>query len=74
MSWAFGVGRMGSVAGPAIGGLLLSIELDTPTLFLVAAVPGVLASICAAIVSSQRAAREADLPVIGGALAEGPAE
>jgi MFS transporter, AAHS family, 4-hydroxybenzoate transporter len=47
ISWAFGIGRMGSVAGPLIGGILLSFELGTQKLFLLAAIPGLIASIAA---------------------------
>jgi MFS transporter, AAHS family, 4-hydroxybenzoate transporter len=37
--WGLGVGRVGSVAGPIIGGLLLSMGLTRPTLLLLTAIP-----------------------------------
>jgi MFS transporter, AAHS family, 4-hydroxybenzoate transporter len=47
VGWALGVGRIGSILGPVIGGLLLSLGWQPGTLFLVAAGP---ALICAAAV------------------------
>jgi AAHS family 4-hydroxybenzoate transporter-like MFS transporter len=43
VGWALGVGRMGAVIGPGIGGLMLSMQLSRPTLFLVSAVPELVA-------------------------------
>ena len=37
--WGLGVGRFGSVAGPIIGGLLLTMGLTRPTLLLLTAIP-----------------------------------
>lgn len=37
--WGLGVGRIGSVAGPIVGGLLLSMGLTRPTLLLLTAIP-----------------------------------
>ena len=37
--WGLGVGRVGSVAGPIVGGLLLSMGLTRPTLLLLTAIP-----------------------------------
>lgn len=51
VGWAFGVGRVGSSAGPLIGGLLLSI-LGTPNrIFFVTAIPALLACAAASYVS-----------------------
>lgn len=36
--WAFGVGRIGSILGPVLGGYLLNV-LSTPSLFICASVP-----------------------------------
>jgi MFS family permease len=40
-----GVGRIGSIAGPMIGGLLLSLQLPWTTLYLIAAVPVTIAAL-----------------------------
>ena len=45
--WALGVGRVGSILGPAIGGVLIALKLPTPMLFLCAAIP---AACCAVTV------------------------
>lgn len=37
--WAFGVGRIGSISGPIIGGILITMGLSRPSLFLWASVP-----------------------------------
>jgi AAHS family 4-hydroxybenzoate transporter-like MFS transporter len=37
--WALGVGRIGSMLGPAIGGILIALKLSMPVLFLCAAIP-----------------------------------
>ncbi|HTH97458.1 MAG TPA: MFS transporter [Stellaceae bacterium] len=57
MSWAFGIGRAGSMLGPMLGGLLLSFKLDVQSLFLVAAVPGTLAALSAFMLMRNSAAR-----------------
>jgi AAHS family 4-hydroxybenzoate transporter-like MFS transporter len=47
IGWAFGIGRIGSMVGPVIGGILLSLKLGTEELFLVASAPGVVAALAA---------------------------
>ena len=49
--WALGMGRLGSIAGPLLGGLLLSSDLAIGRVFWVAAVPPLLAALAAFIVS-----------------------
>ena len=50
----FGVGRLGSILGPLIGGYLLAAGHPTPSLFLLMAVPAVLAAVCYAVVDRLR--------------------
>jgi len=38
--WALGIGRIGSILGPVIGGVLIGMKLSMPTLFVCAAIPG----------------------------------
>jgi MFS transporter, AAHS family, 4-hydroxybenzoate transporter len=38
VGWAFGIGRIGAVLGPVLGGLLIGYGISTPTLFLTAGV------------------------------------
>ena len=46
VGWALGIGRVGSVVGPAIGGILLAFQIPNSLLFVCAAVPVFLCSIC----------------------------
>jgi AAHS family 4-hydroxybenzoate transporter-like MFS transporter len=52
VGWALGIGRIGSIVGPVLGGLMLAAEWHTPTIFLVGALPVLIAS-CAVLVLSQ---------------------
>ena len=45
VGWALGIGRIGSIVGPIIGGLMLSMEWTPQQIFMAGAVP----AICAAI-------------------------
>ncbi|MDQ2991157.1 MAG: MFS transporter [Pseudomonadota bacterium] len=51
VGWSLGVGRIGSVLGPVIGGMLLTMHWDMRQLFLVGAVPVFVAGIAALIIS-----------------------
>jgi AAHS family 4-hydroxybenzoate transporter-like MFS transporter len=51
VGWALGVGRAGSVLGPIIGGVLLSVHWETRSLFMLAAVPVLVASLAALAIS-----------------------
>ncbi|HJT87615.1 MAG TPA: MFS transporter [Bryobacteraceae bacterium] len=47
VGWALGIGRIGSIAGPVLGGILLSSQLQVRQVFWAAAVPSVLAAAAA---------------------------
>jgi AAHS family 4-hydroxybenzoate transporter-like MFS transporter len=51
VGWALGIGRVGSIVGPLVGGMMLARHISTETLFLVAAVPAVIACGAAFILS-----------------------
>ena len=51
VGWALGIGRVGSIVGPLAGGLLLSINWSTEGLFLIAAIPAVIAALAALMLS-----------------------
>lgn len=51
VGWALGIGRIGSIIGPWVGGLILSLEWKTSSLFLTAVVPAVVASAAAAVMA-----------------------
>ncbi len=44
IGWALGVGRIGSILGPALGGIMISQRWSTPDLFLAGSVPEFLAA------------------------------
>jgi len=44
VGWALGIGRVGSIIGPILGGVLVSLQPDTIVLFQVASVPVLLAA------------------------------
>jgi AAHS family 4-hydroxybenzoate transporter-like MFS transporter len=44
VGWALAVGRIGSIVGPSVGGILLSTRVDIRTIFLFAAVPPLVAA------------------------------
>ncbi len=45
VGWAFGIGRIGAVAGPLIGGLMLGAGWTTQSVILAAAVPALVAAV-----------------------------
>jgi len=67
VGWANGVGRIGSVAGPGIGGMLIAMNLTNSQLFLFAAIPPLCAAIACFALARARSQRplgkEPDLAV-----------
>jgi AAHS family 4-hydroxybenzoate transporter-like MFS transporter len=63
VGWALGIGRIGSIVGPIVGGILLALRWNPQHLFMIAAVPVLIASVAAFTISvgaryeSHRAAR-----------------
>ena len=45
LGWALGIGRLGAIAGPIIGGVLLTMNLPFYQNFLVFAIPGIIGAI-----------------------------
>ncbi|WP_404477856.1 MFS transporter [Novosphingobium sp. BL-52-GroH] len=50
LGWAMGVGRIGAVIGPMLGGLLLAEKVSLPVIFAIFAVPAVLAGLCVTMI------------------------
>jgi benzoate transport len=50
IGWAMGIGRIGAVIGPMLGGFLLAEKVSLPVIFTVFAVPVVLAGFCASLI------------------------
>ena len=45
IGWALGIGRVGSILGPAVGAAMLAQNLDRSSIFLVSAVPALIAAV-----------------------------
>ena len=61
VGWALGIGRIGSIVGPLVGGLLLSLNWEIMDLFFVGAVPVLVAAACAFLIApSADSARRID--------------
>jgi AAHS family 4-hydroxybenzoate transporter-like MFS transporter len=51
VGWAIGIGRVGSIVGPLIGGIMLARGVDAQSLFAVAALPALVASVAALVLA-----------------------
>lgn len=51
VGWALGIGRIGSIVGPLVGGLLLALKWQTKDLFFVGALPVLVAAACALFIN-----------------------
>jgi MFS transporter, AAHS family, 4-hydroxybenzoate transporter len=54
VGWGLGIGRIGSIVGPVAGGILLGTHLDTQSMFLLVAVPTLLAAITVYVMGATR--------------------
>lgn len=45
VGWAYGIGRIGSIVGPAIGGLLIAVGMDPVMIFALTIIPTLAASV-----------------------------
>jgi len=50
VGWALGIGRIGSIVGPILGGIMLSMEWTPQQIFMAGAVPAICAA-CAVVAS-----------------------
>jgi AAHS family 4-hydroxybenzoate transporter-like MFS transporter len=51
VGWSLGIGRIGSIVGPVVGGILLSLQWEMHQVFLIAAIPVFIAGIAAFSIS-----------------------
>ena len=56
--WALGVGRIGTITGPLLGGLLLGHGFSSQNMFVTAAVPGIIAALLMATLGRLRRGRD----------------
>lgn len=72
IGWFSGWGRVGSVLGPAIGGLLLGLGLSSKSIFLFSAAPAAICAICVVLLSI--ASRKLDSEVEAVVAVQSPAD
>jgi AAHS family 4-hydroxybenzoate transporter-like MFS transporter len=53
VGWALGIGRIGSITGPVVGGILLSSQMEMKHVFWAAAVPPLVAAMAALVVNAR---------------------
>jgi AAHS family benzoate transporter-like MFS transporter len=53
LGWALGVGRIGAILGPTLGGILLASSLTLQMNFMIFAIPGVIAALAVFIANKQ---------------------
>lgn len=53
VGWAMGIGRLGGIVGPAVGGILIGMGLSLSTNFLIYAIPTVCAGLMTLFISSK---------------------
>lgn len=51
VGWFLGFGRVGSVIGPALGGLLLAMSMSSKSIFLFSAAPAAICSVCVVLLA-----------------------
>lgn len=54
VGWALGIGRVGSIVGPLIGGVMLAHQVGAQSLFAVAAIPALVAAVAALLLARAR--------------------
>lgn len=59
VGWASGVGRVGAIFGPIMGGYLLSLNLPTQQYFLAYAIPGIIGAITIGFVKQRKGSNQA---------------
>ena len=61
IGWALGIGRLGGIAGPAIGGSLLAFGLPPKQIFLCACLPALIAATCTLLLTVKAARNREDV-------------
>jgi MFS transporter, AAHS family, benzoate transport protein len=64
LGWALGIGRLGGLLGPLIGGYLLKLSLPFPAYFLFFAIPAVLCAVTVLVLRMVQARRDDPVPVL----------
>ena len=71
VGWSMGIGRIGSIVGPVLGGVFVAAHWDVPTIITVQTIPTLIAAICVLGIPKLRpAADPAGVEMEGGPLAQ----
>jgi len=70
IGWALGIGRLGAIAGPLLGGLIVARNWSTATVFALGAIPSICASIAILAMGLVWAAQGAGSPSRSSALTD----
>jgi len=70
VGWALAVGRIGSIVGPVLGGIMLSLQWSLQQIFLAGTLPALCAALAILIGSKLRPSREAASPSDQGNVAQ----
>jgi MFS transporter, AAHS family, 4-hydroxybenzoate transporter len=62
VGWALGIGRVGSIVGPLVGGMMLARQMSNESVFVAAALPALCAALAAFALSRMAAASKAPEP------------
>lgn len=54
IGWASGIGRIGAIVGPILGGWLVALQLPHSTNFMIFAIPGVIAAVAVLFIANSR--------------------
>lgn len=62
VGWSLGIGRIGSILGPLLGGMLLGLDMPVGQIFLLAIIPMIVAAIAAAVIELMRRSGSGGFP------------
>ena len=54
LGWASGIGRLGGILGPTLGGVILALNLPLNQNFMVLAIPAVIAAVAIAFINEEK--------------------
>jgi len=71
LGWALGVGRIGTIVGPTLAGILLAMGIAIPKLFLLSAIPVAIGAVAAFVLTGIRRRQAATPPTVAAAVLSG---
>jgi MFS transporter, AAHS family, 4-hydroxybenzoate transporter len=62
VGWALGIGRIGAIVGPVVGGIMLALHFGRPEIFAIGAIPSVIAALAVFVLLRLERAKSRALP------------